>query len=147
MYIQVGQYPPHPEKDPHWDVGVPSELPYTVASLPFRGSQLGSGAGELVVPLDQQRQALVAGQGEEKRYGSNMMLNNLVNNVVNWASNPLATVRRASKANSEAGRSCSTVSAPNPRHLRQTPSAIQLPGTGGTHLYRNASLRHSFKVV
>ena len=33
---QVGRFPPEPEKDKFWDSSVPSELPYTVASLPFR---------------------------------------------------------------------------------------------------------------
>jgi len=143
--MQVGQYPPQPERDPHWDVGVPSELPYTVASLPFRGAQAEPGAAELVVPLDKQRQALVAGSTDDKRYGSSLMLNSLVNNVVNWASNPLASVRGGSKVEGQNARSCSTVSAPNPRHLRQVPSAIHL--SNGTHLYRNASLRNSFKVI
>ncbi len=36
MVDEVGQHPPHPERDPHWDIGIPEELPYTVASLPFR---------------------------------------------------------------------------------------------------------------
>ena len=34
----VGQHPPKLEKDDHWNVCIPDELPYTVASLPFRYS-------------------------------------------------------------------------------------------------------------
>ena len=33
---QVGRYPPELEKDKFWESSVPTELPYTVASLPFR---------------------------------------------------------------------------------------------------------------
>ena len=33
---QVGRYPPEPEKDKFWEQSVPCELPYTIASLPFR---------------------------------------------------------------------------------------------------------------
>ena len=55
FFLKVGQYPPQPEKDPHWDVGVPSELPYTVASLPFRGIHAETGAEDLKIPLSDQR--------------------------------------------------------------------------------------------
>ena len=33
---QVGRFPPEPEKDKFWENSVPTELPYTIASLPFR---------------------------------------------------------------------------------------------------------------
>jgi hypothetical protein len=36
MVDYVGQHPPKLEKDDHWDMCIPDELPYTVASLPFR---------------------------------------------------------------------------------------------------------------
>ena len=35
----VGQYPPSPAKDIHWDMGIPEELPYTIASWTFRGTK------------------------------------------------------------------------------------------------------------
>ena len=38
---QVGRYPPEPEKDKFWESSVPAELPYTVASLPFRSETPG----------------------------------------------------------------------------------------------------------
>jgi hypothetical protein len=33
---QVGRFPTEPEKDKFWERSVPTELPYTIASLPFR---------------------------------------------------------------------------------------------------------------
>ena len=36
-------------------MGVPSELPYTVASLPFRGELTEGNAEKLKIPLDEQR--------------------------------------------------------------------------------------------
>ena len=34
----VGQYPPTPVKDIHWEMGIPEELPHTMASWKFRGT-------------------------------------------------------------------------------------------------------------
>jgi len=116
----VGQYPPQPERDPHWDVGVPSELPYTVASLPFRGAGAEAGAAELVVPKDQQRTAHLQADDKGRYDGSTVMLNNLVNNVVNWAANPLSRGGKEPNSSSLRGinmRSCSKISAPNPPPL------------------------------
>ena len=42
-------------KDPHWDIGIPEELPYTVASLPFRINYMESAAENLKIPLEQHR--------------------------------------------------------------------------------------------
>ena len=36
MVDYVGQNPPKLQRDDHWDICVPDELPYTVASLAFR---------------------------------------------------------------------------------------------------------------
>jgi len=48
LYVDtVGQNPPVAEKDPHWFIGVPDELPYTVASLPYRAGPLET-TGELL---------------------------------------------------------------------------------------------------
>ena len=53
--LQVGQHPPEVGRDPHWDIGIPEELPYTVASLPFRIPSLETAAENLKVPKDQHR--------------------------------------------------------------------------------------------
>lgn len=55
MIDEVGQFPPQPVRDIHWDIGIPTELPYTVASLPFRGSVPASTAFGLEVPLADQQ--------------------------------------------------------------------------------------------
>ena len=55
LIIQVGQNPPEVGKDPHWDIGVPEELPYTVAALPFRIPNLESGAENIKLPVEQHR--------------------------------------------------------------------------------------------
>ena len=36
MVDELGQCSPPPEKDLHWEVGVPAELPYTIAAAPFK---------------------------------------------------------------------------------------------------------------
>ena len=40
-------------RDPHWDIGIPEELPYTVASLPFRVENLENAAENLKIPVEQ----------------------------------------------------------------------------------------------
>ncbi len=152
MVDEVGQYPPQPEKDPHWEVGVPSELPYTLASLPFRGEIAETNAEKLRVPLGEQRPVFAADRAEDyrKMASSNLMLNNMVSNVVNWAQSPLgagtdmpqqqpsflsAMLRRSQRAYGhhphmpQPQRSCSTAVPPSPSHL----------------IHRNSSLRRSFK--
>ena len=52
--FQVGQNPPLSEKDPHWYIGVPDELPYTVASLPYRTATLDTTGELLRVPESKQ---------------------------------------------------------------------------------------------
>ena len=59
-YFQVGQNPPEVGRDPHWDIGIPEELPYTVASLPFRipdtsTSNMQYGTENLKIPVEQHR--------------------------------------------------------------------------------------------
>ena len=51
MIDEVGQFPPQPVRDASWDIGIPTELPYTVASLPFRGAVPSSTAFNLEVSL------------------------------------------------------------------------------------------------
>ena len=51
----VGQHPPKLEKDDHWDVCIPDELPYTVASLPFRVPPALTSAEGLSVPISKQQ--------------------------------------------------------------------------------------------
>ena len=51
----MGQHPPKMEKDPHWEVCIPEELPYTVASLPFRTPPAQTGTELLSVPIKQQQ--------------------------------------------------------------------------------------------
>ena len=53
--FKVGQNPPEVGRDPHWDIGIPEELPYTVASLPFRIPNMESAAENLKIPLEQHR--------------------------------------------------------------------------------------------
>jgi hypothetical protein len=56
MVDELGQYPPPPEKDKHWEMVVPAELPYTIASAPFRGETVEAAAELLHVPKEQQKQ-------------------------------------------------------------------------------------------
>ena len=55
MIDEVGQFPPQPVRDVHWDIGIPSELPYTVASLPFRGSVPETASFGITVPIAEQQ--------------------------------------------------------------------------------------------
>ena len=59
--LKVGQHPPEVGKDPHWDIGVPEELPYTVAALPFRIPNMETAAENLKIPIEQHR---IVGPGE-----------------------------------------------------------------------------------
>ena len=53
-YLFVDQVsPPEVEKDPHWNIGIPKELPHTIASLPFRKPNLETAAENLTIPIDQ----------------------------------------------------------------------------------------------
>lgn len=58
MIDEVGQYPPQPVRDISWDIGIPTELPYTVASLPFRGTVPNSTAFGLEVSIKDQQTVL-----------------------------------------------------------------------------------------
>ena len=55
MVDELGQYPPPPEKDIHWDMVVPAELPYTIAAAPFRGECAEASAESLKVPIELQK--------------------------------------------------------------------------------------------
>ena len=55
MIDEVGQFPPQPVRDVHWDIGIPSELPYTVASLPFRGTVPETSSFGITVPIADQQ--------------------------------------------------------------------------------------------
>ena len=55
MIDEVGQFPPQPVRDVHWDIGIPSELPYTVASLPFRGTVPETASFGITVPIAEQQ--------------------------------------------------------------------------------------------
>ena len=57
MVDDLGQYSPPPEKDLHWEVGVPAELPYTIAAAPFRGEHAEASAELLKVPIELQKPA------------------------------------------------------------------------------------------
>lgn len=59
MIDEVGQFPPQPTRDIHWDIGIPTELPYTVASLPFRGVVPSSAALAINVPIEEQQTVYV----------------------------------------------------------------------------------------
>ena len=51
----VGQYPPTPVKDIHWDMGIPEELPHTMASWKFRGTMPPTSSHDVEVPLASQQ--------------------------------------------------------------------------------------------
>ena len=72
--MEVGQHPPEVGKDPHWDIGIPEELPYTVASLPFRINNMETAAENLKVPIEQQR-VLAASDMEEAAVGFSNVVN------------------------------------------------------------------------
>ena len=61
---KVGQNPPEVGKDPHWDIGIPEELPYTVAALPFRIPNMETAAENLKIPIEQHR-VVAASEMEE----------------------------------------------------------------------------------
>lgn len=52
---EIGQYPPGPTKDIFWEVGIPEELPYTIASLPFRGTAPPTSSCDVEVSLEGQQ--------------------------------------------------------------------------------------------
>ena len=52
---ECGQHPPKLERDLHWDIGIPDELPYTVASLPFRNPPAQTSTEKLQVPFNEQQ--------------------------------------------------------------------------------------------
>ena len=55
MVDELGHYPPPPEKDIHWDMVVPAELPYTIAAAPFRGECAEASSESLKVPIALQK--------------------------------------------------------------------------------------------
>jgi hypothetical protein len=55
MIDDVGQFPPKATRDIHWGLPIPDELPYTVASLPFRGSVPDSSATRMEVSTEGQQ--------------------------------------------------------------------------------------------
>jgi hypothetical protein len=58
MIDDVGQFPPKATRDIHWGLPIPDELPYTVASLPFRGSVPDSSATRMEVSTEGQQTIL-----------------------------------------------------------------------------------------
>ena len=76
--MQVGQNPPLAEKDPHWFIGVPDELPYTVASLPYRTAPLETTGELLMVPEAKQRVVPSLCGGSRSNLASLSNLSNLV---------------------------------------------------------------------
>ena len=55
MIDDVGQFPPTPVKDRHWESGVFDELPHTVASLPFRGVVPPTSSHDVELTLEGQK--------------------------------------------------------------------------------------------
>lgn len=101
MVDDVGQHPPRLEKDIHWDIGVPEELPYTVASLPFRVSPAQTSAQVLEVPINLQQpiypQYLEPNDRHVSNMGSMRKLNQAVSSVLTWAATPILNRRRVSQ--------------------------------------------------
>lgn len=97
MVDTVGQHPPKLERDIYWDIGIPDELPYTVASLPFRTPPAQTSAEELHVPIREQQpiypQYL---EPNEKQVSRRNSLKMAVSSVFQWAATPILK-RRSSK--------------------------------------------------
>ena len=55
MIDDVGQFPPRPVKDRHWEKGIFDELPHTVASYPFRGVVPPTSSRDVAVTLAGQK--------------------------------------------------------------------------------------------
>ena len=55
MIDEVGQFPPLPVKDRHWEKGVFDELPHTVASYPFRGVVPPTSSRDVELTLEGQK--------------------------------------------------------------------------------------------
>ncbi|XP_040566717.1 bestrophin-4 [Lepeophtheirus salmonis] len=92
MVDEIGRNPPDVEKDPYWDVGIPPELPYTVASLDVRGAkQLETGAHKLNVPLDLQETVDPANLPDISFSGNKLQrrISCVMDEVLSWASTPL----------------------------------------------------------
>lgn len=111
MVDLVGQHPPKVQKDMHWDVCVPEELPYTVASLPFRLPPAQTSAEFLSVPLKQQ-QPIYPQQLDDNgiRPGtSTWRLNAALTTILT----PMLRRRKASQTLSTRSMTLSTKSMPN----------------------------------
>ena len=112
MVDLVGQHPPKLEKDDHWDVCIPDELPYTVASLPFRVPPAQTSAELLSVPISKQQpifpQYLNPNDPSMTRGGSTWRLNMALTSILT----PMVRRRKASQAFSTKS-TFSTKSMPN----------------------------------
>ena len=123
----VGQNLPEVEKDPHWNAGIPKEMPYTIASLPFRKPNLESAAENLTVPLDQHQTIAAEDIKYFKKRSSirnvSMRLHTAMgfNNIVKLVANPMME-RNQRLSDSQFLRSAdsnmktSTISSPNLQH-------------------------------
>ena len=96
LYLDgVGQKSPNVGKDLLSNVGMPKELPYTIASLPFRKPHLETGAENLTVPIDQHQTIAPEDIKYFKKSSASrnvsMMLNTAMgfNNIVKLVANPV----------------------------------------------------------
>ena len=125
LYIDgIGKNPPKITEDPHWGQGIPKEMPYTIASLPFRKSNLETGAENVTVPLHQ-HQTIAA--DDIKNYQKQSSVRSVsmrlqtamgLNNIVKLVANPVIERReRVSDSNiigpAETKIKVSTLSSPN----------------------------------
>lgn len=123
----VVQHLPEVEKDPYWNAGIPKEMPYTIASLPFRKPNLESAAENVTVPLDQHQTVAVEDIKNFKKRSSirnvSMRLQTAMgfNNIVKLVANPMIE-RNQRLSDSQFLRSAdsnmktSTISSPNLQH-------------------------------
>ena len=92
---EVGQNPPEVGKDPHWNIGIPKELPHTIASLPFRNPNLETGAENLTIPIEQHKTIAPEDIENYKKSSAirnvSMRLNTAIglNNIVKLVANPM----------------------------------------------------------
>ena len=119
-----GKNPPEITEDPNWEEGVPKEMPYTIASLPFRKSNLETGAENISIPLDQHQTITAEDIKKYKKRSStrsvSMRLQTAMgfNNIVKLVANPV--IERSQRVSDsqiitypETKMKVSTLSSPN----------------------------------
>ena len=93
-----GKNPPEITDDPNWEEGVPKEMPYTIASLPFRKSKLETGAENITIPLDQHQTITAEDIKNYQKRSSGRSVSSVsmrlqtamgFNNIVNLVANPV----------------------------------------------------------